>query len=281
MKSPQDFHSLVAVIESLQYAAGMERQAVTRRGQKPPIGEPVVDRAFALLGAFNQTRHSLSLTELSQLTNQPVSTALRLATKLLEQGALERRDDGRFIIGLRMWEIGALAPRGMGLRQFALPRMTDLVEATHENVLLVVPDGNHGLVIERLAGSNAVTMEFAVRGYMPLHLTSSGLVLLAHADAALREEVLGGPLPMRPMTDRGSPTELRSRMANIRRDGFCVLRSNKMPVSSVAAPIWNSRQQVVAAISVVAHKEGFEPAALVPLVRNAARDISIDLQAHG
>ena len=59
-------------------------------------------------------------------------------------GALERDDDGRYRIGLRLWELGALAPRGLGLREAALPFMEDLYEVTHENVQLAVRDGRRG-----------------------------------------------------------------------------------------------------------------------------------------
>ncbi len=74
----------------------------------------MVDRAFALLSAFRADRRTLSLSELSRLSGQPTSTAHRLASRLVEWGALERLPDGRYVVGLRLLEVASLAPRGHG-----------------------------------------------------------------------------------------------------------------------------------------------------------------------
>ncbi|RBY77203.1 hypothetical protein DQ238_14990 [Geodermatophilus sp. TF02-6] len=88
---------------------------VRTRGRRPPQGDPVVDRAFALLAAFDAGHRSLTLGELSRRSGIPTSSTLRLATRLQAWGALERGPDGRFAIGLRLWEVASLAPRGQGL----------------------------------------------------------------------------------------------------------------------------------------------------------------------
>jgi DNA-binding IclR family transcriptional regulator len=54
--------------------------------------------------------------------------------------SLERDDEGRFRIGLRIWELGADVATGLGLREAALPSMDDLYEVTHETVRLAVCD---------------------------------------------------------------------------------------------------------------------------------------------
>ncbi|WP_308283067.1 helix-turn-helix domain-containing protein [Pseudonocardia nigra] len=86
----------------------------------------MVDRALSLLAAFDAVHRSLTLGELSRRSGIPTSSTLRLANRLLAWGALERGDDGRFTVGLRLWEIASLAPRGHGLRQVAIPFMGSL-----------------------------------------------------------------------------------------------------------------------------------------------------------
>jgi DNA-binding IclR family transcriptional regulator len=53
-------------------------------------------------------------------------TAHRLAGLLTAWGALERDASGTYHIGLRLWELGALAPRGLALREAAMPFLEDL-----------------------------------------------------------------------------------------------------------------------------------------------------------
>ncbi len=58
------------------------------RGRHPPHGEPVLDRAFRLLGSFGPAHRSLTLASLSARSGLPKPTALRLARKLVEWGPL-------------------------------------------------------------------------------------------------------------------------------------------------------------------------------------------------
>ena len=247
------------------------------RGQKPPKSDPVIDRALALLAAFTPSRRSLSLTDLARLTDQPTSTTLRLANRLVAWGALERGQDGKFVVGLRVWQVGALAPRSMGLRQVALPHMTDLVEATHENILLVVLNGDKGLIVERLSGHLATFMPYSATGEIPLYFTTSGLVLLAHASPTLQEAVLAGPMPMPPSRIPADPKEVRRQLADARRDGAFIIKavpSSATPAVASAAVAIKSKGEVVAALSVVMHGHGSDPGSLLPALRVAASAIS-------
>ena len=96
------------------------------RGKRPPRGEPVVDRALAVLSAFDEEHPRLSLTELARRAGLPVSTAHRLVERLLIGGALERAVGGGYVIGARLFEIGSLAPRARRPRDAALPVMNEL-----------------------------------------------------------------------------------------------------------------------------------------------------------
>ena len=160
------------------------------RGRRPPHGEPVLDRAFRILGAFGPASRTLSLTSLAARTGLPKATTLRLARKLVEWGALERADDGGYMVGLRLLEVASLAPRGHGLRATALPYLQDLHHATGQHVLLAVPDGHEAVLVERLSARGAGRVMYRVGGRMPLHSTGVGLVLLAHAPRQLQDEVL-------------------------------------------------------------------------------------------
>jgi DNA-binding IclR family transcriptional regulator len=101
----------------------------------------VTSKVLALLAAFTPETPELSLSELARRAGLSLPTAHRRAAELLEWGALERGPDGRFQIGLRLWEVASLAPRGLGLREAAMPFLEDLYEVTHENVQLAVREG--------------------------------------------------------------------------------------------------------------------------------------------
>jgi DNA-binding IclR family transcriptional regulator len=246
------------------------------RGGRPPLSDPVVDRALSLLSAFRSDRRVLSLSELSRLSGVPTSTAHRLVVRLVEWGALERRDDGRYVVGLRLWEVASLAPRAHGLRELAMPYLGDLAEATHQHVLLAVLEDDEAMLVERLSYRTAAPVHYRVGGRMPLHSTGVGLVLLAHAEDELQDRVLGSRLVHQPEGVPVDLADLRRRLASVRRDGIAQWRrASPTPVFSIAAPIWDDTDRCCAALSVLVPSAAENPAReLTPALRAAARAVS-------
>ncbi|GAA4765225.1 IclR family transcriptional regulator [Actinomycetospora chibensis] len=243
-----------------------------RDGQSGPS---VTGRVLGILSAFGPGAEALSLSGIARAAGLPLSTAHRLVGELAAWGALERGEDGRYRIGLRLWEVGALAPRSLGLRERAMPYLEDLYEATRQNVQLAVRDGHEVVYVERLAHPEAVRVFTRVGGRMPLHATGVGQVLLAFAHVSVQEEVLAGPLSAltpRTVTD---PHALRRTLAAVRREGVAVCDGLVDLLSlSVAAPVRGEDDRVVAAMSVVVPSAGSDPRTIVPAVRATARGIS-------
>ncbi|MGY1742134.1 MULTISPECIES: IclR family transcriptional regulator [unclassified Blastococcus] len=232
-------------------------------------------KLLAVLAAFSRERPALTLSELARATGMPLSTAHRVVAELRAWGGLERGPDGRLRVGLRLWELGALAPRGLGLREAALPFMEDLYEVTHQNVQLAVRDDTELVFVERIAGREAVPVHTQVGGRFALPPTGVGLVLLAHAPGEVQERVLAGPLQRYTAHTVTDPRQLRRVLAEVRRTGVAVSdRQVTADAVSVAAPI-TAGDDVVAALSVVVRGDSAAAVrALTPGVRAAARGIS-------
>ena len=245
----------------------------------PETPETVTSRALRVLGAFNAEHRHLSLTQLSRRAGLPLATTHRLVGELTAWGALERDTRGRYRIGLRLWEVGSLAPRGLGLREAALPFLEDLYEATHQNIQLAVLDGADVVYLERIPGRDSVSVLTRVGGRWPAHITGVGLALLAYASPEAQERYLAGPLARfteRTITD---PARLRRELADVRRLGYAVSDGQvTLDALSVAAPVYGPGDEVVAALSIVVRTGAVTPAALAPAVRTAARGISRTLR---
>lgn len=243
------------------------------------MGEPVLDRAFRLLGAFSDEETSLTLTELSDRTGIPLSSTLRLAQNLTRLGALERRVDEKFSIGLRMLEFAALAPRGHGLRAVALPYMEDLHSATRQHVQLAVRDNDEALIIERLSALGAGKVLYHVGGRMPLHGTGLGHVLLAHSRADFQDAYLRRDLLLEPEQTHVLASELRAQLEEVRVTGVAHMSRNlPEPAVSVAAPIFDHAGNCLAAISLLGSDGSVNTGVLEPAVVAIARAISRDLR---
>ncbi|WWQ68881.1 IclR family transcriptional regulator [Streptomyces sp. Q6] len=232
------------------------------------------------MGAFSAQHAHLSLSELARRSGLPVSTVHRMLADLLAWGALERDERGRYRIGLRLWEVGALAPRGQGLRETALPYLEDLCQATRENVQLAVREGTEVVFVERLGGSAAVPTLTRVGGRLGITATGAGLVLLAHAPAHVQDVALATPLEAHTPFTLTDPAQLRRVLARTRACGYAVSdRQLSLDTLSVAAPVTGRSGEVVAALSLVVRHRSMPTGALADLVRTSGRAISRALHA--
>ncbi len=246
-----------------------------------PAQPSVTERALCILGAFSPARPALTLSEISRITGLPIATAHRLTGELARWGALERGRDGVYRIGLRLWEVAALAPRGLGLREAAMPYLEDLYEATHQNVQLAVLDGLDVVYLEKISGRGAVNVLTKVGGRFAAHATGVGLALLAHAEPILQERALAGPLHAFTAKTIVDPRELRRVLAEVRRTGVAISDGQvELIALSIAAPITGPENTVVAALSLVVPSDGAGPQMYVPAVRQAALGVSRALGAR-
>jgi DNA-binding IclR family transcriptional regulator len=185
-------------------------------------------------------------------------------------------------VGLRLLRVASLAPRGQGLREIALPFMGDLAEAVHQHVLLVVRDGEQGVLVDRISSHRALTPLYHPGDRLPLHSTGGGLVLLAHAPLELQEALLSRDLVQEPEMLPISSAALRRTLAGVRRNRVATFRrARPVPLVAVAAPIAAPDDRVIAALSVVVPEQRIDARRLSGAVMTAAGGISRVLSERG
>ncbi|MFI2427352.1 IclR family transcriptional regulator [Streptomyces sp. NPDC018955] len=241
-------------------------------------GETVIGRIVRVLETFDTDRTVQTAAEIGRRARLPSSTAHRIVADLVECGLLERDEEQRVRLGMRLWEP---ALRGShALRQAALPFMERVQARVREHTRLAVVENGETLFVERLSHPRAGANITRIAGRLPPHASSSGLVLLAHGPQELRERVLAGPLEAVSPETVTDPVLLRRVLAGARRDGVVVAPGTVEAVSTgVAVPVREGRGRVVAALSVVLPRSApTGPAAEV--LRSAAAGISATLGAH-
>lgn len=243
-----------------------------------PASPSAAGKVLDVLGAFGTEARELTLSAIARRSGLALSTAHRVVAELVGWGALERGDDGLYRIGLRLYEVGVLAPRGVALRDAAMPFMEDLYEITHEVVQLAVREGTELVFTERLAGRLSVGVHTQVGLRFPLPASGAGLVLLAFAPHDVQESVLAGALQRFTSRTITNPAQLRAILAEVRRTEIAVSDGRvTLDSLSVGAPVRDPSGAVVAAVSIVVHAGAQDASLLAPLVRTAARGISRSL----
>jgi DNA-binding IclR family transcriptional regulator len=257
-------------------------EGVTMAGNSIQPGRGVISKAFALLEAFRPGQRELSLNQLARRTELPISTVYRTANELLECGALERVTGGGYRVGLRLWEIGALSERATSMLSVVVPFMQDLYEVTHENVQLAILDGHDALFIEKIFGFRSASTRSTRGGRLPLHCTGVGKVLLANAPQQLVDDLLSHGLERYTPYTLTTPQELIRALSEIRRTGLAFQREEMdLGLVSVAAPLTDAGNMVVAALSVVGRSSPSQLRQLAPAVQTAAASASREMREQG
>lgn len=211
-----------------------------------------MSRAVRIFEAFTPEETTLSVSEISRRAGLHVATTSRLVSELVAHGLLTRAADRRVRIGVRMWELALRASPTRGLRDVAMPYMEDAHAVIGHHVQLGLLDGDEVIFAERLTAPGAVINYSRIAGRLPLHVSSSGLVLLAYSSRELQEKVLSGPLVCYTPNTIASAPQLRAALAEVRRQGFaCCSGHVHEEALGVAVPVRDGSSAVVAALSAI------------------------------
>jgi IclR family acetate operon transcriptional repressor len=254
-----------------------------RSTQRDGPQNSVLGRALTLLHAFTPGDAALSLAELSRRTGIPKATVHRLVGELARWGVIEQSGSGVHL-GMRLFELGQLAPRQRSLREAALPYLNDLHEATHETVHLAVLEGVEGLEVvylEKLKGKGGPPLPSRVGGRMPSYCTAVGKALLAFsAPSTVEAVVAAGLVRLTPYTIV-LPALLQRELSDIRRSGVSYEREESTPgVVCVACPILGPDGRGVAAVSIAGWSNRLDTGRVASAVRTASLAISRQLRDH-
>ncbi|MEI3845824.1 MULTISPECIES: IclR family transcriptional regulator [unclassified Microbacterium] len=246
-------------------------------------GESVLHKHLRVLQAFDLLRPCLTLTEIVEETGLAASTAHRLVAELEREELLERMPDRSYRLGIRLWEFAARTPGAVGLRELARPWLEAVHARVRQHAQLGVRSGRDVLFLERLSTREAVVNATIIGGRVPLPVSSSGLVLLAHAGPGVVDDVIAAGWPaFTPATIRGGD-ELRAVLRRVRADGFALTDGHVHPgTRGLAVPIADARTGALhAALGVVVPSDGTSPQPLVELLTVAAAGIARTLDEAG
>lgn len=209
-----------------------------------------VDRVVTVLELLAEAPDGLRVTDVARALDVHKATASRLLATLSARRVLDRDPSGRYRLGPAFLRFAASALTGLEMVSQARPDLEVLSRRTGETVNLAILDGTEVVYIDQVTGDHAIVAGNWVGRRSPVHCSSSGKVLLAFGEPAMRERVLDGPLEARASHTVTDPQRLRSLLEDVRRRGYARSVSElEDGLTTVAAPVW-ARGRLVAAVSV-------------------------------
>lgn len=242
-----------------------------------PSGDSMTERIVRVLATFSAERTAQTASEIGRRAGLPTATAHRIVDDLVDSGLLERDELRRVTLGMRLWELAQRGSRALRLREAARPFMEQVQARVREHTQLAVLENDEALFLERLSHPDAGANVTQIAGRLPLHASSSGLILLAHAPRDAEERVLGKPLRAVTTETITDPAVLRQMLAETKRRGHVIAPGYVDLVSTgVAVPV-RDRGKVVAALSVVLPRDSGREAATRDILLAAATGIAVTL----
>lgn len=109
----------------------------------------------------------------------PRNTAYELAYTLEEENLLRVTGDGRLLLGVRTFELGARFAQSLDLLTEGMPIVSRLRDQSEETVHLAILDGRHAVYLAKEESRQFVRMSSAPGLRLPAHLAAVGKAMLA------------------------------------------------------------------------------------------------------
>ena len=198
-----------------------------------------VDKAMELLELLLRSRLPMTLQELSAAAGYPKSTTHALLTTLRRHEMVRQNSDGRYALGVRLFECGCAVAERWDVSRLARPYLERLAAQTGVSAFVSVLEGDHAISLDQCAGGGGLQVIPEVGCRLPLHATAQGKVFLSclSESDALQRLTRSGMTAYTPhtLTDTGA---LLHALEQIRRAGYAVENGEyKIGLRAVAAPV--------------------------------------------
>ena len=223
-----------------------------RSAERPVYRVQVLERAVDILQVLSEDSRELAAGEVAERLSLHKSTIHRLLT-VLDQHRLIRRnaETGRYTLGLRLFEFGTRAVRGLQLRDQAQPHLDQLARETGETAHICVLDNLEMVSLAYAEGPRSLRMPATVGRRTPAYCSAVGKAMLAFLPESALDEVLARPVQACTEKTLVTRTELLADLRQVRIRGYSVDNEEiEKGLRCVGGPVWNYTGEVVAAISV-------------------------------
>jgi IclR family pca regulon transcriptional regulator len=213
-----------------------------------------LERGLEVMNSFSRERAHQTLSEVAQMTGLTRATTRRVLLTLTELGYVHQ--SGRsFSLTPKMLDLGYSYLSSLEVVEVAQRPMERLVEEVKESSSMSVLDGSEIVYVARVPTKRIMTIALALGSRLPAYPTSMGRVLLSGLpDSQIDDYIEQTRLERLTPHTITDPDEFRSAIGNVRVKGFALVDQElEVGVRSIAAPILNGRQEIIAAMNISCH----------------------------
>jgi IclR family transcriptional regulator, pca regulon regulatory protein len=241
-------------------------------------------RGLAVIQAFSQRRHHLTISQVSTTTGLSRAAVRRCLYTLSKLGFAGSDDNRHFFLRPRILALGHSYISSMPLATAAQPVLEHISHLLHESCSIATLDGVEIVYIARANVTRIMSIDLGVGSRLPAFCTSMGRAILANLPPEELESVLAR-IEFKRYTERTitNPAKLTQALRQIRRDGYSIIDQElEHGLRSMAVPIQNPSGKVVAALNIGAHAQRVSiqemQTKFLPHLRAAAQELCLLLK---
>lgn len=212
-----------------------------------------VAKAMELLQALSRAEKPLTLAELTECSGYPKSTVFGLLTTMRAYDVITQTPEGKYALGLRLFEYGRQVERKWDISRVARPYMEHLSQRTGASVMLSICEGGSVITLDQVESREGLRIVSDIGSRLPVFCTSQGKVFLAHMSRAGAENLLRGQslTQFTPHTITDIPSLLRE-VEVCRTQGYAIENGEyKIGLRSISAPIYNVGGKVQYTVGII------------------------------
>lgn len=224
-------------------------------------------KAMNLLDALAESA-PIGVMELSRRLEMDKSGVSRLLTTLKSRNYVRVAEDGRYDLGLRLFELGQLLQDRLPFRKAIIPHVDTLARETGETAFAVhYSQGQIAYLYDCVSTQDIRLGERAGMRTSPWNHPAGKAILARHDENTVLDELSSA----RRMERAGLPkiNDFRRELARVRKQGFSEQRDTEKCL--VAAPVRNETAPVGAALMVGGPSSRIKPRAIKKLARVVSR----------
>ncbi|WP_235867299.1 IclR family transcriptional regulator [Priestia abyssalis] len=234
-----------------------------------------VQRAIKIINYLNEARGPQGIKDISENLNISPPITHRLLTTLKMEGMVfQDIDSKKYSLGTVFIDYANKVITDVPIISLMDPELIKLRDETQETVGLYMLTGMIRMCVVEYESKQEISRRAGVGNRIPLHLGSSGRVILAFLSEDLQEQVLS-------LLPEGERKTLRQKLEAIVNTGYSINEEELTKnVAALSAPIFGAKGKVIGAISISGpffrwNKESMEQH--IPLLLNTTQMISKSL----
>lgn len=152
-----------------------------------------VKSAIRVLDIFEllaENKNGLSVVDISNKLNIPQSSASNLVKTLHDSGYITRDETKKYVLGVRLIQLGAVAMDSLDIGVVAKPILQRLVEKVEETVFLAIRAQNEVVYILKIDSNRSVNTTAQPGYHRPLYHTGLGKAFLSVMTKEEQNEIL-------------------------------------------------------------------------------------------